>query len=248
MTASSPPGSETGRAQPNLTSTLTARLADEIVAGKLPPHTRLPTERSLMETYGVSRTVVREAIAALRADGLVETRQGSGAYVAAEIRNRPFRIDPKGLKSVKQVLDVMELRLCVEVEAAGIAARQRSKADIARMRKVSRAMARAIANGDPAVDLDFELHTVIGTTTGNPYFSSFLEFIGGIIIPRRTILIDDHEHGGTPYLARIQAQHEAIIAAIAKGDAGAARRAMRRHLAEGRDRYRRLVSKDPDEA
>ena len=104
------------------------------------------------------------------------------------------------------------------------------------------------ANGDPAVDLDFELHTVIGTTTGNPYFSSFLEFIGGIIIPRRTILIDDHEHGGTPYLARIQAQHEAIIAAIAKGDAGAARRAMRRHLAEGRDRYRRLVSKDPDEA
>ncbi|MCB1489963.1 MAG: FadR family transcriptional regulator [Bauldia sp.] len=232
-----------GAPHPNLTSTLTARLTNEIVAGKLPPRTRLPTERSLMETYGVSRTVVREAIAALRAEGLVETRQGSGAYVAADARNRPFRIDPKGLKSLDQVVNVMELRLCVEVEAAGIAAERRSKQDVAGMKRINRAMGEAIKKGEPTVDLDFDLHTAIGAATGNPYFSSFLEFIGRIIIPRRSILIDDHEHGGDPYLARIHREHEAIIAGIAKGDAAAARRAMRRHIVEGRERYRRLGDK-----
>ncbi|MEQ9689793.1 MAG: FadR/GntR family transcriptional regulator [Bauldia litoralis] len=233
------------RSQPNLTSTLTTRLTKQIVAGKLPPRTRLPTERALMEAYGVSRTVVREAIAALRAEGLVETRQGSGAFVAAEARSRPFRIDPQGLDSIGQVLDVMELRLCVEVEAAGIAAERRSKADITRMTRINRAMAREIAKGDPASDLDFDLHAAIGAATGNLYFWSFLDFIGRIIIPRRTVLIDDHSASDlAPYLAGIHKEHEALIAAIADGDSEAARGAMRIHLVQGRERYRRLVGGD----
>jgi GntR family transcriptional regulator, transcriptional repressor for pyruvate dehydrogenase complex len=226
----------------NLTSVLTSRLAEEIVAGNLPPRTRLPTEHALMETYGVSRTVVREAIAALRAEGLVETRQGSGAFVAADPRKRPFRIDPEGLSSIEQVLDVMELRLCVEVEAAGLAAERRSKSDLARMKRINRAMAKAIREGDPAVDLDFDLHVAIGAATGNPYFSSFLDFIGRIIIPRRTVLIDEYdstEHAS--YLARIDEDHEAIVAAIAAADVALARQTMRVHLSQGRERYRRLV-------
>ena len=201
-----------------------------------------------METYGVSRTVVREAIAALRAEGLVETRQGSGAFVAAEARSRPFRIDPRGLKSIGQVLDVMELRLCVEVEAAGIAAERRSKADIARMERINRAMGREIAKGEPAVDLDFDLHAAIGAATGNLYFLSFLDFIGRIIIPRRTVLIDEHRLSDRgPYLAGIHREHETIIAAIADGDSAAAQRAMRAHLIQGRERYRRLVGDDHQE-
>ena len=67
-----------GPAGRHLASELIGRLTDEIVAGDLAPRTRLPTEHKLMEAFGVSRTVVREAIAALRADGLVETRQGAG--------------------------------------------------------------------------------------------------------------------------------------------------------------------------
>jgi len=237
----------TSRAQPqgNLTSALASRLSKEIVAGKLPPRTRLPTERALMETYGVSRTVVREAIAALRAEGLVETRQGSGAYVAADPLRRPFRIDPEGLQSIAQVLDVMELRLCVEVEAAELAAGRRSNADLGQMRRINRAMGKVIAGGDTAVDLDFDLHAAIGAATGNPYFSSFLDFIGRIIIPRRTVLIDEQAvEARIPYLDRIHKEHEAIIAAIADRDAAAAGQAMRAHLVSGRERYRRLVGAD----
>ena len=139
----------------------------------------------------------------------------------------------------------MELRLCVEVEAAGIAAERRSKADVARMTRLNRAMARAIAKGDPATDLDFDLHAAIGAATGNEYFSSFLDFIGRIIIPRRTVLIDEHQAGERgPYLAGILKEHEEIIAAIADRDPDAARNAMRTHLVQGRERYRCLVGAD----
>ncbi|MBZ0228129.1 MAG: FadR family transcriptional regulator, partial [Bauldia sp.] len=162
------PGSRPLRAPRNLTSELASRLSEEIVAGKLAPGTRLPTEHELMRSFGVSRTVVREAIAALRSEGLVETRQGSGAFVAADSRRRPFRIDPEGLESVEQVLDVLELRICVEVEAAGLAAERRSKADIARITEICGAFGRAIETGDEAADLDFDFHAAIGAATRNP--------------------------------------------------------------------------------
>lgn len=227
----------------NLTSELASRIGAEIVAGKLAPRTRLPTEHALMETFGVSRTVVREAIAALRAEGLVETRQGSGAFVAADPRRRPFRIDPEGLRSIPQVLDVMELRICVEVEAAGLAARRRTKADVARIEETGRAFAAAVAKGDAAVAADFDFHAAIGAATGNPYFSAFLDFIGSIIIPRRTILVDANEPAKlAAYLSRVRDEHDAIASAVAAGDAREAAAAMRIHLTRGRDRYRRLMA------
>jgi DNA-binding FadR family transcriptional regulator len=73
----------------NLTHEVIARIKKEIGAGRLAPGTRLPTEQELMAALGVSRTVVREAVSALRADGLIMTRQGSGAYVAADVSRVP---------------------------------------------------------------------------------------------------------------------------------------------------------------
>ncbi len=225
----------------NLTGELTDRLSTEILAGKLEPGTRLPTEHELMQTYGVSRTVVREAIAALRSEGLVETRQGSGAFVSTDTRRRPFRIDPEGLKSVEQVLDVLDLRICIEVEAAGLAAGRRSKADAERIDAICDAFATAIETGDEAADLDFDFHAAIGAATRNPYFSSFLGFIGRIIIPRRTIHFVGANAALAPSLKQIKREHEAIARAIRTGDVAAARRTMRKHLGEARGRYQRLV-------
>ena len=106
----------------NLSGEVVERIAAEIRSGRLEPGARLPTEQELMAAMGVSRTVVREAVSALRAEGLVTTRQGSGAFVAADASRVPFRIDPEGLSSIGDVLDVMELRLAIEVEAAALAA------------------------------------------------------------------------------------------------------------------------------
>ena len=226
----------------NLTGMLIERLTDEIVDGKLAPRTRLPTEQALMRTHGVSRTVVREAIAALRAEGLVETRQGSGAFVANDPRKRPFRIDLEGLRSIAQVVDVLELRVCVEVEAAGLAAERRVRADLARLREISHRFATTIDAGGQAIDIDFEFHSAIGSATRNPYFSSFLAFLGGIIIPRRSIHLDANRPAEfARYLARLKREHAAILDAIVEGDVAAARVAMRSHLNRGRDRYLRLA-------
>src|SRR5215831_10612199 len=105
----------------NRTAEVVERLATEIARGRIAKGARLPTEQELTAQLGVSRTVIREAIAALRAEGLVETRHGIGVFVAAEQR-RPFRIDAGELQSLAEVVSVMELRTGVEVEAAGIAA------------------------------------------------------------------------------------------------------------------------------
>src|SRR5689334_2626915 len=92
------------------TKNLTVKLVDvpsaEITGGKLPPGARLPTEQEMMASFGVSRTVIREAVSALRSEGLVTTRQGVGAFVASELPQRPFRIDPAGLKSLQEILRI----------------------------------------------------------------------------------------------------------------------------------------------
>src|SRR5215831_14072209 len=122
------------RPQRNLTEEAVARLTEEIRKGRLQPGARLPTEQVLMKAMGVSRTVVREAVAALRAEGLVTTRQGSGAFVAAD-GPRAFRIDPDGLSSITDVLNLMELRLAVEVESASLAAERARSWQIAAIMK-----------------------------------------------------------------------------------------------------------------
>jgi GntR family transcriptional regulator, transcriptional repressor for pyruvate dehydrogenase complex len=78
----------------NLTSELVARLSQAIMSGSLAPNSRLPTEHEMIASFGVSRTVVREALAVLRAEGLVETRQGSGGPSGCN-RFEPLGVDPE---------------------------------------------------------------------------------------------------------------------------------------------------------
>src|SRR6516225_9037718 len=87
----------------NRTQELTQKLAVEIRSGRLVPGSQLPTEQEMSASTGFSRTVVREAVSALRAEGLVVTRQGLGAFVAMDVQRRPFRIDPDRLKSRSDV-------------------------------------------------------------------------------------------------------------------------------------------------
>src|SRR5919106_4508659 len=109
-------------AERKLSRRLFEQLAEQIRSGRFAPGARLPTEQALTRAARVSRTVVREAVAALRAEGLVVTRQGVGAFVSAEPQRAPFRIEPERMQTLDDILGVMELRLGVEVEAAGIAA------------------------------------------------------------------------------------------------------------------------------
>ena len=146
---------------PNLTSGLVKRLAFEIESGKLPPGSRLPTEQALINATGVSRTVVREAISALRADGLVITRQGVGAFVSPDARNRPFRIHADELQSINEVLKIFELRISIETEAAGFAAERRTKRHLGDMKRCLRLIDHQIELGETAADADYAFHKAV---------------------------------------------------------------------------------------
>lgn len=213
------------------------------MSGTLSPGVRLPTEQEMSSAIGVSRTVVREAVAALRAEGLVVTRQGAGTFVATDVAKRPFRIAVEGLTSVEEVLNVMELRASVEAEAAGLAAIRASIAARRRIRKALGEIDRAIARGESAIPEDFSFHRSIAEASGNPQFSHFLEYLGRFIIPRQSIRVAAHRaEGRHTYLEMIQDEHRSIFAAIEAGDAATAREAMRRHLTKSQARYRRLAA------
>jgi DNA-binding FadR family transcriptional regulator len=220
---------------------LTERLAQEITSGRLAPGARLPTEQGMMGAFHVSRTVVREAVAALRSEGLVETRQGVGAFVTRDVQRRPFRIDPGEMRTISDVLGVMELRMGVEVEAAGLAARRATAADHNRLERALRSMEAAFRRGDSAIDEDFEFHLAIAKAARNAQFERFLAFLGRFIIPRQTIRVAIQAPPlRKSYLDRIQAEHHRICDAIRAGDPAAARRAMRQHLEGSLRRYERF--------
>jgi DNA-binding FadR family transcriptional regulator len=187
--------------------------------------------------------VVREAVAALRADGLVVTRQGVGAFVSAEPQRAPFRIEPERLQSLGDILSVMELRLGVEIESAGLAAERATRAQVRAIGAALEAIERAAQQGESAVDEDLAFHRAIAEATGNREFPRFLQFIGRHLIPRRTVSgLTERMGGSRAYLGLIQEEHRRIYQAIEAGDAKAAREAMRRHLTRSLERYRKLAA------
>jgi GntR family transcriptional regulator, transcriptional repressor for pyruvate dehydrogenase complex len=177
----------------------------------------------------------------LRADGLVVTRQGVGAFVPENAR-RPLRIDFDPLAPLRTVLDVMELRTGIEIEAAGLAADRGSAAQIRKIVDCLDAVSAAIKRGEDAIAQDFLLHCSIADATGNPQFRRFLEHLGRFVIPRQTI----PGGPGIPkraYSETFQKEHRDIVQAIRSGAVSQARAAMRRHLSNSRKRYQRLAAK-----
>ena len=197
----------------------------------------------MIAATGVSRTVVREAVAALRADGLVVTRQGVGAFVADHVR-RPFRIDFDEHSPLREVLNVMELRTGVEIEAAGLAA---ERATPAQTEEDRRALRRDRGGDRPrrdrAVDQDFAFHCAIADATGNPQFRRFLEYLGRFVIPR--------QHGLGPLAAGDAARPARHVPEGARADPDTrsatapstqARDAMRATSATAAQRYQKLAA------
>jgi len=223
----------------NRTSDVLDRIAGEIRAGKLIPGTRLPTEQDMMLAYGVSRTVIREALAALKADGLVTTRQGSGAYVALDLDRRPFRLRAKRYTEFESVHHVLELRLAVEVEAAELAARRAAPAGLRRIALAHARFEQAVESNEMAAPEDFAFHCAIAEATENPQFPRFLEFLGGYIIPRQRIRLGGLKEGEhTTYLRRLIDEHALIRDSIIQRHPRRAAGAMRDHLVRSIERYR----------
>jgi GntR family transcriptional repressor for pyruvate dehydrogenase complex len=225
----------------SLSSELVDRLTRDILDGTLTPGAQLPTEQQLGAALGVSRTVVREAMAALKGDGLVIARQGAGVYVAEHDQRRPFRIDPKALTSLDNVLDLMELRTGLESEAAALAAQRRTAADVQNLDRALAAIDEALRTGSDAAQADFAFHRAIMVATHNAYFVDFLRYLGQFITPRQSVrAMAVPPAGRAVYLRRVQVEHRLIRNAIADRNETAARKAAQQHLRNSRKRYGKL--------
>jgi GntR family transcriptional regulator, transcriptional repressor for pyruvate dehydrogenase complex len=198
---------------------------------------RLPAESELAERFGVSRPVVREALARLRATGLIVSRKGSGSYVRK--RHAPLGVDqtrfgPVG--SLAEVKQCYEFRVGLEGEAAFCAARHRDEEALSALRTALERLDTAIADGAVGMSADFEFHLAVARASGNDFFETVMlsmripiEF--AINLARSLSLTRPREHRLT-----VQAEHVALFEAIEAGDAEAARRAMRAHIENTRIR------------
>ncbi|WP_296953094.1 FadR/GntR family transcriptional regulator [uncultured Massilia sp.] len=212
-------------------------LGARIRASEFKPGDKLPPESAIMEAYGVSRTVVREAISQLQAGGLVQTRHGIGTFVL-EPPARGLGIGTASIVTVRDVLAILELRISMETEAAWLAATRRSDEQLAQLGEALAEMRRAAARGVSSVEADVRFHQLVAQATGNRYFVELLGQLGNAIIPRARLDTPALDTRPADYLERLDREHEDIFRAIQRGDAEAARAAMRTHLSNSRERLR----------
>ena len=231
------------RSPRRLAHELVDSLGRQIRDGRLGAGTKLPTEAAFTAEYQVSRSVVREAISRLQTEGLVETRHGVGTFVVGAHEGGAFRIGRAQLATLQDVIAMLELRIGVEVEAAGLAAQRRSAENLDRMRAALDAFTAALQAGRDAVSADFQFHLEIMRATQNQHFAKLLVTLGTPMIPRsRLDAPTAHDAERQNYLRRVHAEHESILDAIANEDADAARAAVRTHLVNSRERRRRSVA------
>lgn len=229
---------KTGRGSRNLANLLSEEFETKIRHGLLNEGDKLPTESELVRCYDVSRTVVREALSKLQASGLVETRHGIGTFVLPARQTQGLVLSAHELNESIDVLAVLELRISLETEAAGLAAQRRQEGHLQAMRHALEAFEHNFAAGHETASHDLAFHLSIALATGNRYFQEILQHFGSMLIPRNRITSIDKPARDPDYLRRVNREHEEIYSAIERQDADSARAAMRIHLTNSRERLR----------
>jgi GntR family transcriptional repressor for pyruvate dehydrogenase complex len=216
------------------TLALADALVQMIAQGQFKIGDKLPPEKHITQRHGVSRTVVREAISQLQSHGLVETRHGIGTFVIRQVADQ---IGAEADRTLSDVLAVIELRMGIEVDAAGLAALRRTDEQLARMRDALAQLAMPSVTAAQAAAADLDFHQQIALATDNQYFAQITEHLGLKLIPRTRL--NSAAVAGTAadaYGLTLRQEHHEIYSTIANRDVDGARAAMRRHLSNIRER------------
>lgn len=183
---------------------------------------------NLAEEFGVSRPVVRAALARLRDNGLIVSRRGAGSFVDNGKYQGITGFTP--LRSIDDIASYWNFRKLVESEAAATAATRRDEAQLAQLHQIQADLGTAIRNETSTVDLNTRLHVIIAETAGNHFFVDtikllipHMDFVGKLLrdLSSETYLRGKHV---------MHHEHQRIVDAIAAGDAEGARKAMNRHI------------------
>lgn len=203
-------------------------LLARIESGQLKPGEKLPPEAVLAPEFGVSRTVVREAISRLKHGGLLGSRQGSGVFVSIQPAIRPLKIDASVIECREAVLQIVELRRALESEAAAVAAQRRSSSQLAEIEVAFRAIDTEVAAGGGVMP-DIALHRAIAQATGNPFFLKTLHFLTQYLTAA-TRVTRANEARRLQFMRQVRDEHSVIIEAIRRHDATAAQDAAATHM------------------
>ncbi|CAM5482854.1 FadR/GntR family transcriptional regulator [Streptomyces xanthochromogenes] len=202
----------------SLVDTVVDQLKAQLANGEWAVDDRIPTEHELAEQLAVGRNTVREAVRVLVHAGLLESRQGNGTFVRSTA-------DPsavlQGIRAA-DTLDVLELRVALEAEAARLAAERRDTADLVALRGALQTLRE---HGDRAADADMAFHLGVVRATHNPAFIEVYRFFSVQVHESLVTSLRDEE------MPPIDLDtHEGLVDAIESGDPAAAERAVRELL------------------
>jgi len=205
------------------------KVLDLISSGQWKPGYRLPSERELSEAFGVSRTVVREAVKALEARGVLESATGSGVSVRAADFNMVSRSFQTYIQLSNQddfEIRLNEVRRVLEVEMVALAANRATTEQRIQLREICQQMRTGDKNAKQMAELDFRLHITMAEATQNELFKVLLAPLINQLRDHITLTWQ----GFPRPVNLVHDQHEAIVAAVESGDPEAARQAMVKHL------------------
>lgn len=200
-----------------------------IAAGHLVPGQRLSAERELGARFGVSRTVIREAVHELSAKGLLEVKAGDGTYVAAFSHNHVSDALLRLLRTISSSefghRTIWEFRRPIEIEIAGLAAERATGEDIKRLGSSVDQLDDDELSRERFIHADVQFHLILADSSHNPFFPSVLRAVSDAMSAIREIgqtLPDARQHA--------RREHRDILTYVAKHDVEGARDAMARHL------------------
>jgi GntR family transcriptional regulator, transcriptional repressor for pyruvate dehydrogenase complex len=229
--------------RPHLAEHIARSLSDEIASGRLQPGDRLPTEQFLSQNFGVSRNVVREGIATLRAQGLIKSRQGVGVFVSATLQPpQPSSFEGRHepaplLDGDSTIRNMFEVRAVLESQAAALAATHMT---VRKLKTIQAAVLRMQYEGEPTletVNADLDFHRAIAAASGNDYLEAMIRTV---LEPMRALIAVTFARRGPvysniPHAAR--GEHEELVQALIDRDSTAARQIMGQHIVSAASRF-----------
>jgi GntR family transcriptional repressor for pyruvate dehydrogenase complex len=202
------------------------KILELINAGVLKPGSKLPSERELMEQFRVSRTSVREALQSMTMVGLLETFAGAGTFVSKQLADViTDHLEWPQLLDRRDVIELMEVREPLEIQAAGLAAQHINSVQIEQLREIMKAYNENTNDPQKLMKLDLDFHALVAEFSENRTLVKLLQMFNELMRQ----YIQQHRMGFSTK-ASGQQEFNDLIMAVADGDEEQARMAMARHL------------------
>jgi GntR family transcriptional regulator, transcriptional repressor for pyruvate dehydrogenase complex len=230
--------------RPQSPERVAAAIRAQIAAGQVHEGDRLPTEMILSARFGVSRSVVREAIASLRSDGVVRSRQGVGTFIVSPRQTATLKIDADLTTDRLVFRNVFEMRAILEIKGAALAALRASETQRQRIQEAFGRMRRAVDWPRDGVAADLDFHRCVAVASGNPYIGTVVGFLASQMRQSIMFMRQNQSDPTGDLVAMNIAEHSAIHDALMARDPRGSALAMRVHITAAAKRLGYDVSPD----